>query len=66
MLWIKVFFFFFSFFSFKILVASEGLYYSLHIFMLYNDNQLHHLHTYILIYCNTQTHLGVSDSFHWV
>ena len=39
------FFFFFFFF-----VASEGLYYSLHIFMLYNDNQLHHLHTYIFIY----------------
>ena len=32
---------------FFILVASEGLYYSLHIFMLYNYNQLHHLHTYI-------------------
>ena len=35
---------------FFILVASEGLYYSLHIFMLYNDNQLHHLHTYMLLH----------------
>ena len=31
-------------------MAPEGLYYSLHIFMLYNDNQLHHLHTYIYLY----------------
>ena len=30
---------------FFILVASEGLYYSLHIYMLYNDNQLHDIHT---------------------
>ena len=37
------------YFFFLIFVASEGLYYSLHIFMLYNDNQLHHLHTYIYI-----------------
>ena len=34
-------------FFFFLIVASEGLYYSLHMFMLYNDNQLHHLHTYI-------------------
>ena len=28
--------------------VSEGLYYSLHIFMLGNDNQLHHSHLYLL------------------
>ena len=29
------------------MVASDGLYYSLHIYMFYNDNQPHHIHTHI-------------------
>ena len=64
----KSFFFFFFFW------ASEGLYYSLHIFMLYNDNQLHHYTLYSLSSLFVQNDISnnilgkyiLSRSFHMI